>query len=133
MKAFLRSALLVALIPGFFPDGTANARPLEIEDLFRTQRVSDPQVSPDGRTVAFVLSEVEKAENRLNSDIWLVDIDGNRPPRKLTSSPKHDRHPRWSPDGKWIVFESNRDENFQVYIIPSDGGEARKLTSLSTE
>ena len=51
----------------------------------------------------------------------------------MTSSPKHDRHPRWSPDGKWIAFESNRGGKFQIYLIRADGGEAKELTSISTE
>src|SRR5262245_3384821 len=110
----------------------ADKRPLELEDMFRIKRVSDPQLSPDGRWVAYVVTEVNKAENTLNSDIWLVASDSGEP-RPLTSSPKHDRHPRWSPDGKWIAFESNRAGSFQIYVIRTDGGEARQLTTLSTE
>lgn len=107
-------------------------RPMEIEDLFRFQRLEDPQVSPDGRWVAYVVSVVDKAENRSNSDIWLVPLTGGEP-RPLTNSPKHDRHPRWSPDGQWIVFESNRGGSSQLYTIRTTGGEARQLTTLSTE
>jgi len=105
---------------------------MELEDLFRTKRVSDAQVSPDGRWVAYVVTVVDKAENSLNSDVWLVSPDG-KGPRQLTSSPKHDRHPRWSPDGKHIVFESNRGGSFQLYTILVDGGEAGQLTFISTE
>jgi dipeptidyl aminopeptidase/acylaminoacyl peptidase len=108
------------------------ARPLELEDLFRLHRVSDPQISPDGSLVAFTITDPLKAENRANSDIWVVSTAGGEP-RRLTSSPKHDRHPRWSPDGKWIAFESNREGGFQVWVMPAVGGEARKLTSISTE
>ncbi len=107
-------------------------RPMEIEDLFRFQRVEDPQVSPDGKWVACVITRVDKAENRSDSDIWLLPFEGGSP-RQLTNSPKHDRHPRWSPDGKWVVFESNRGGTFQLYTISTQGGEARPLTSLSTE
>jgi dipeptidyl aminopeptidase/acylaminoacyl peptidase len=111
---------------------TAPKRALQLDDLFRFHRVSDPQVSPDGRSVAFVVTDVLKDENRTNSDIWLIAADGSGVPRKLTSSPKHDRHPRWSPDGKWIAFESTRDGDPQIYLLPLAGGEPRKLTSLST-
>ncbi|MEO8426501.1 MAG: S9 family peptidase, partial [Verrucomicrobiota bacterium] len=107
-------------------------RPLELEDLFRCRRVSDPQISPDGKWVAYVVAEVDKVENRLNSDIWLIPITGGEP-HQLTRSPKHDRHPRWSPDGKWIAFESNRGGSFQIYLISMDGGEAKQLTSIATE
>lgn len=109
----------------------ALARPIELEDLFRLKRVSDPQLSPDGATVAYVVTEVLKAENRTQSDIWLVPASGGEP-RRLAASPKHDRHPRWSPDGRWIAFESNRDGEFQIYIIPVAGGEAVQVTRLST-
>ena len=107
-------------------------RPIELEDLFRAKRVSDPQISPDGKWVAYVVAEVDKAENRQNSDLWLVAAAGGEA-RQLTRSPKHDRHPRWSPDGKWIAFESNRGGAFQIYLISPDGGEAKQFTSISTE
>jgi Tol biopolymer transport system component len=108
------------------------ARPMELEDMFRLHRVSDPQISPDGSLVAFVVTEPLKAENRTNSDIWLVSTIGGEA-RKLTNSAKHDRHPRWSPDGQWIAFESNREGSYQIWVMPAAGGEARKLTSISTE
>ena len=107
-------------------------RPMELEDMFRVKRVSDPQISPDGKWVAFVITEADKPNNRTNSDIWLIPSGGGEP-RQITSSPKHDRHPRWSPDGKWIAFESNRNGAFQIYLQNVDGGEAKQLTSISTE
>ncbi len=105
---------------------------MEIEDLFRAQRLSDPQVSPTGQWVAYTVTQVDQAENRTDSDIWLVPLAGGEA-RRLTQSPKHDRHPRWSPDGQWLAFESNRGGSFQIYVIRVDGGEAVKVTSLSTE
>lgn len=109
-----------------------SARPLELEDMFRLHRVSDPQISPDGAAVVFVVTDPLKAENRTNSDLWIVSTAAGEA-RKLTNSPKHDRHPRWSPDGQWIAFESNRDGNYQIWLMPATGGEARKLTSITTE
>lgn len=105
---------------------------MEIEDLFRLHRVSDPQISPDGRRVAYVVTDVVKAGNTTNADLWLVNADGAGEPRQLTHSPKRDAHPRWSPDGKWIAFESARDGESQIFLLPADGGEPRKLTTLST-
>ena len=110
----------------------AFARPLELEDLFRFHRVSDPQLSPDGKTVVFVITDPLKAENKTKSDLWLIPAAGGEA-RRLTNAPKHSRHPRWSPDGKWIAFESNRDGGYQVWLMPADGGEARQLTKLATE
>ena len=111
---------------------SAQTRPMEVEDLFRLKRVSDPQIAPDGKRVAYVVTEVLKDENRTNSDVWLIGADGGGEPRKLTNSSKHDRHPRWSPDGKWIAFESLRDGTSQIFLLAADGGEAKKLTTLFT-
>lgn len=103
-----------------------------LEDMFKFHRVSDPQLSPDGTRVVYVVADVLKDENRTNADLWLINADGTGEPRKLTNSPKRDAHPRWSPDGKWIAFESARDGDSQIYLLPSDGGEARKITTIST-
>jgi len=124
----IRATLVLSLS---LPSSQA-ARPMELEDMFRTKRVSDPQVSPDGKWIAYVVTVVNKAENSSNSDIWLASSDG-KSSTQLTSGPKHDRHPRWAPDGKRLVFESNRGGSFQVYTISVEGGEARPLTSISTE
>jgi dipeptidyl aminopeptidase/acylaminoacyl peptidase len=107
-------------------------RPMEIDDLFRAKRVADPQVSPDGKWIACTVSVVNREENSVNSDVWLLSVDGSTN-RQLTTGPKHDRHARWSPDSQQIVFESNRGGSFQCYVIGINGGEARQLTSLSTE
>jgi dipeptidyl aminopeptidase/acylaminoacyl peptidase len=105
---------------------------MTLDDLLGFHRVADPQLSPDGQFVAFVVTEVERAENRTNSDIWLARADGSVAPRKLTNSPKSDSHPRWSPDGRWILFESTRDGDSQLYLVPRTGGQPRRVTSLST-
>ncbi len=109
----------------------AERRPMTFADLAAFHRVSDPQPSPDGNWVAFVVTDADVAENKTSSDVWLVPTDGGEP-RLLTTSPKHDRHPRWSPDGKWIAFDSNRGGDFQVWLLPINGGEACQLTTLST-
>jgi dipeptidyl aminopeptidase/acylaminoacyl peptidase len=126
-------ALFVGAALGLVSPVFAQKRAMELEDLFRLKRVSEPQLSPDGTRVAYVVTEVLKDENRTNADIWVVNADGSGEPRKLTHSPKRDAHPRWSPDGKWLAFESARDGESQIWLLPAGGGEARKLTTLSTE
>jgi len=113
------------------PAAFAQKRPVTVDDLFKFKRVSDPQVSPDGRYVVYVVSEVLFEENRTQSDLWLVEMTTGKA-RALTSTPKNESHPRWSPDGQWIAFQSNRDGDTQIWLLPLAGGEARKLTALST-
>ena len=109
----------------------APAKPITFDDFIRIKRVSDPQVSPDGSLIAFVVTIMDKEANKGNSDIWIVPVKGGEM-RQLTSGPKADFNPRWSPDGKKIAFISARTGTPQVYIISLAGGEASPLTSLST-
>ncbi len=112
--------------------GTAPAQernPYTPEDLWRFKDVSDPQLSPDGRWVAFVASVTDRDENTRNTDIWIIPAGGGEP-KQLTTSPKSDNSPRWSPDGKRIAFLSSREEDSQVWLLPYAGGEAVKLTDF---
>jgi dipeptidyl aminopeptidase/acylaminoacyl peptidase len=102
-----------------------------VDDLFRVQRVSDPQISPDGSNVVYVLTTVDLPNNKTKSNLWLAT--GKEPPHQLTTTTTKDRHPRWSPDGKHILFESTRSGNTQLWIIDIAGGEARQLTTIATE
>ncbi|MCS6852356.1 MAG: S9 family peptidase [Gemmataceae bacterium] len=130
--------LTVLLLTGVFLAAScavveaAGKRPMTLDDLFRFQRLSDPQLSPDGRWVAYVVTTVDLAGNSMSSCIWLVPTDGGEP-RQLTNTTKKDRHPRWSPDGRSILFESNRSGDNQLWIIDIDGGEARQVTNIATE
>lgn len=106
-------------------------RAITFDDMMAVQRLTDPQISPDGQWVAYTVTKVDKAANKSNSDIYVVSMDGNTV-RQLTNSPKGDSQARWSPDGKTIAFISSRDGAPQIYLIPVAGGEARKLTNIST-
>lgn len=112
----------------------AVGRPMKVDDLFRFQRVSDPQISPDGKLVVYVLTNVDLAGNKTTASLWLSPTDRSQP-RALSnpSAGKKDRHPRWSPEGKHILFESTRGDSTQLWVIEISGGEARQLTSISTE
>jgi dipeptidyl aminopeptidase/acylaminoacyl peptidase len=107
-------------------------RSMTLDDLFRFKRVADPQISPDGKTVAYAVTTVDLAGNKTSSAVWLAPTDGGEP-RLLANSGKKDRSPRWSPNGKQILFESTRSGEGQLWIIDLAGGEARQVTNLSTE
>jgi dipeptidyl aminopeptidase/acylaminoacyl peptidase len=131
-----RTALiaLLGIILGATPGPAAQSagtKPIAFDDFISIQRVTDPQLSPDGTRIAFVITVMDKTANRGLSDIWIVPARGGEP-RRLTSSPAADMNPRWSPDGRTIAFISTRSGGPQVWTIDPNGGEAVQLTRLST-
>lgn len=130
MRALLALAVFaVAASPAADP----KKRPMQIDDLFQFRRVADPQVSPDGKLVAYQVTAVDLEGNKTATAIWVAATDGKTPPRQVTSSGKRDAHPRWSPDGKKLLFESTRGDTQQLYVLDLEaGGEAVKLTDVST-
>src|SRR5688500_2447047 len=102
------------------------------EDVYELVQASDPRVSPDGSTCAFVVTTMDREDNAYKTAIWLVPTDGSAPARRFTYGDRRDGSPRWSPDGTQLAFTSNRDTEkaAQLYVIPVEGGEAVKLTDL---
>lgn len=129
MKKSLFIIFLILLITSFV--FAEEKRPITVNDLWSFGRISDPQVSPDGKTIAFVITYYCMKENRGNSDIWLVNIEGGKP-WQLTSSKAADFQPRWSPDGGKILFVSTRSGRAQLWCIRVAGGEAQQISSIST-
>jgi dipeptidyl aminopeptidase/acylaminoacyl peptidase len=109
---------------------TAERTPIAIDDLYQLGWLEDPRVSPDGRHAAYVHVTVDRAANRYRRAIWLAPLGGGAP-RRFTAGGRSDTQPRWSPNGRWLAFVSDRDgDQPQLYLIRADGGEARRLTSL---
>jgi dipeptidyl aminopeptidase/acylaminoacyl peptidase len=105
---------------------SSSGKSLTPEALLSLRRLSDLEFSPDGSRLAFVVSEPPKADQRA-SHVWLYDIHRNSF-RQLTYSEKSESSPKWSPDGKFLAFLSNRDANQQIYLLAMSGGESLPLT-----
>jgi dipeptidyl aminopeptidase/acylaminoacyl peptidase len=95
--------------------------------MLAMDRISDPQVSPDGRQIVFVLRETDLEANKGRTDLWLVNIDGTEL-KRLTSHSENDSNPRWDTDGKTIWFLSSRTESSQVWRINVDDSETKQFT-----
>ena len=134
MFAFLRPVALAAAVVLVGQVATAaDKRPMTIRDLFRFQRVAAPRISPDGKMVIYQVGTVDLEKNKTSTALWLAATDGKAPPRQFTDPDgKKDSNPRWSPDGKQILFESTRSGTSQLWVIRIDGGEAKQLTDIST-
>jgi dipeptidyl aminopeptidase/acylaminoacyl peptidase len=109
---------------------TAAKRAITFKDLISLHRVSEPQISPDGKWIAYSVATPDLEANRSLRDVWLVPTAGGEA-RQLTRGGS-DMRARWSPDGKKLAFISGRSGTPQIYWIALEGGEATRLTSLST-
>ncbi len=107
----------------------AESHPFSVHDMMAMDRISEPAVSPDGKSVVFVVRKTDLEANRGRNDLWIVGADGNGL-RRMTTDPASDTTPRWSPDGKAIYFLSSRSGSSQVWKLPASGGEASRVTSL---
>jgi dipeptidyl aminopeptidase/acylaminoacyl peptidase len=126
----------------------AQKRSITEKDIFQFNWIGDPQISPDGSRVAFVKVTVNEKKDGYDTAIWSVSMRGNEPPRRMTDG-RHDSSPRWSPDGKWLLFVrspeppgggaggpgasagAGRPPAAQLYLLPvSGGGESWKITEL---
>jgi dipeptidyl aminopeptidase/acylaminoacyl peptidase len=121
------------------------ARSITIEDLYKIKFSSRPRISPDGKRVAYVLTDIDEQRHTYHSSLWIASVaDGE--PRRFTTGPANASSPAWSPDGKWLAFVSEREGEGgslnpqeqkkqgkgkpQIWLLPVDGGEAYQLTFM---
>jgi len=125
----LGALLAVALFAGALAAQEGGPRRWTVDDVMAVKGVGDVAVSPDGKRIAYVVTERSTESNVTNSDVWVVSVTGGDA-RRVTSGPRADRAPQWSNDGSWIAFLSDRAENrrTQVYGIDPSGGEAWQIT-----
>jgi len=131
MKSWLGIAALVACGLGVHGGTYAEevSRAFTPTDLNSLARVSDPQVSPNGRYVVYVQRDADLEANRGRTDLWLLDLEATTPkPRRLTQHSANDMHPRWSVDGTSIYFLSSRAGSMQIWRLSMSGGEAVQIT-----
>jgi len=139
---FITLVLVLAAAATFFAQSPGQ-RGITPEDYFSFEFASDPNISPDGKLVAYVVTKIDRAQNRRNSTIWIVPVDVSRPPLQFTTAPQNSTSPRWSPDGRALAFLSSRPDSTatpaagtseqpraQVYTLSMNGGEAKKITNL---
>ena len=100
-------------------------------DFYHIKNISDCQISPDGKYIAYIIKKIDKESNKYYSNIWIIAAKGGDPVQ-LTMRRSKDTYPRWSPDSKYLSFVSNRSGKNQIWLIAISGGEAWTLTDLKT-
>ncbi|MEJ0086601.1 MAG: S9 family peptidase [Pseudomonadota bacterium] len=136
MKSWLSGIVALACVAGIHDARGADvpAGAFTATDLNMLARVSDPQVSPNGKFVVYVQRETDLDANRGRSDLWLVELAANAAkPRRLTQHSANDTHPRWSMDGTSIYFLSSRAGSMQIWRLPLSGGEAVQITDYPVD
>jgi dipeptidyl aminopeptidase/acylaminoacyl peptidase len=110
----------------------AQKKPFDAAALLSLQRISDPQISPDGQWVTFGVQSIDVTANKKPRQIWIVPLAGGSP-RQITHDGEANQRARWSPDSKRIAYISDRGGSSQIWLMDPDGGNAKQVTSLPTE
>jgi dipeptidyl aminopeptidase/acylaminoacyl peptidase len=132
MKHTLISLLLCFVV---YEQGWAEKRLPELDDLYRIYDVSEPEVSPDGKWVAYSVFQLNKDENTSMSNIWIASLDGKKKQQLTYSRQNSNSLPKWSPDGQWIAYlsDAGEDGTTQIWLISTKGDKAEQLTEFYGE
>src|SRR5262245_19839702 len=120
-------SFLTVLLIGLCSFAAAQNRTYTIEDLLKVRRVGDPQISPDGKHVAFTVGDVNFDANRIVTQIYVMPLEGGGM-KQLTNGDRSSTSPRWSPDGKKIAYTTGN----QVWTMDSNGDHKDQITRIST-
>jgi dipeptidyl aminopeptidase/acylaminoacyl peptidase len=120
---------LIVIVLGIAVFAQSKPRLLDKDTFMEMESVGNPAISPDGRSIIFTRTFVDKLKDRYRSNLWIIDVDGTRV-RELTGGAHSDNSPVWSPDGKRIAFLSDRDGTDQLYVMWLDTREMAQLTRL---
>jgi dipeptidyl aminopeptidase/acylaminoacyl peptidase len=126
----MKQLLVLLAAACLFSHAEGQKRAFTLPDLYRIRSVEDPQFSPDGKKIAFVVKEDDLKEGKTYAAIYVMDSDGGNQ-RRLTANTGSDTHPRWSPDGSSLLFLSTRNNGAQAWLLPLAGGEPKQLTDFS--
>ncbi len=127
----MKRILLLLLAASSLTSVAQPKRNLRPSDVYRLKSIGDPQLSPEGNWIAYVLSSVDSIKDKRNADIWMSNWDGTQTVQ-LTHTTDGEGTPRWSSDGQFLSFTSSRNglTHSQVWIMDRRGGEAKKITDL---
>jgi dipeptidyl aminopeptidase/acylaminoacyl peptidase len=126
----MKRAILFVLMCSAIVSATAQKSAFTIADLYRLRTVADPRFSPDGKQIVFEVKEDCLEKGSSNTELYLINADGTDL-RRMTNNPATDNTPRWSPDGRSILFLSTRKNGSQAWVMPVDGGEPHQITNFS--
>lgn len=122
--------LLMTAVAAMAQAPTARKRPFQLADLYRVKGVADPQISPDGKLVAFVVTESFLEKGKTNAEVFVMPLAGGEM-RNRSNHAAADNHPFWSPDGKTLYFTSTREGGAQVWKVSPDSGDPVQVTRHS--
>src|SRR5215475_10258833 len=122
------SRLLCVLLLGAYAFAQTSPHPISVDDYFQVKDIADPQISADGQWIAYTVSTASLKDDKNETRIWMIpSAGGDAIP--MTAEGNSSSHPRWSPDGKYLAFLSERNEGkTQVWLLDRRGGEAQQLT-----
>ena len=122
---------MTCLLAAIATDALAQKLPFDFQALMKVKRISDPRISPDGKSIAFTVQTIDLENNLKPQQIYVVGMEGSNP-RQITTSGNNERA-RWSPDSKRLAFVSDRGGSSQLWLMDADGGNSKQVTNLSTE